>query len=378
MRIIMRKKMNVAIMTIVIALSVALLFAGCEKFGGDKDNAVKVGVNLSLTGSSPYWSTQVKRGLEVAADEEMKKNNPNGKLQVIYEDNQGQAKNAISIFQKLATVDKVATIVTAHTYIAQPQRPLAGQYQIPLMATIVSAVDFAKENAWTFYDSPTHDEITPPVAEYAVKSLNTKKAATIVVNDDYGKDGANLFKEYFEKAGGTITGQETFGNTDKDVRAQLTKLLKSKPEVLYTVCREDVCVIIVKQARELGFKGYITGVNAFDTPGVWKGLGAEGEGIIFGNVAGLADSPEFDAAFEKRFGEKPDWIALYGYTVGKYLYPIVLENKGDREKIRQALSTLDITGARGNLKMSADRKVVNKGVVYIRKGGRNVNAASQS
>jgi len=130
-------------------------------------------------------------------------------------------------------------------------------------------------------------------------------------------------------------------------------------------------VAVVKQARELGFKGYIASVG-IDTPNVWKGLGDQAEGIISGNVAGLADSPKFDSAYEKRFGEKPDWIALYAYTIGKYLFPIVLQAKGDREKIRYALSNLNVVSDRGDLKMSPDRKVINKGIVYIRKAGRNV------
>jgi len=211
---------SVVIMFTPIIAMTMLLVSGCEK----KDsNVAKVGVNLSLTGSLAYWGTQLKQGMEIAVAES-NENKQAEKLQVIFEDNQGQAKNAISIFQKFASVEKVSAIVTAHTYIAQPQRPLAQQYQIPLLATIVSAVGFGKENSWSFLDSPTHDQITPPVADYVARDLQAKTAVILVVNDDYGTDGASFFKQEFERDGGKVTGQETFGNTDKEMRSQLTAI----------------------------------------------------------------------------------------------------------------------------------------------------------
>jgi branched-chain amino acid transport system substrate-binding protein len=369
-------KALVVIFLAVMAVSTILMVNGCKK----GDEGVKVGVNLSLTGSSPYWSTQIKRGLEVAAAEATA-SNPTEKLNVLYEDNQGQAKNSIAVAQKFATVDKVAAMVTAHTFIAKPQQPLAVQYKIPLLATVVSAVGFGKENEYSFLDWPSHDELTPPVAAYAARELKAKSAVTLVVNDEYGTDGAAAFKKEFEAAGGKVTAQETFGNTDKDMRAQLTKLLQTKPEVFYTVAREDSLVAVVKQARELGFKGFVVGVNAFDSPVVWKGLGDQAEGIVFGGVTGHAgsgpDAAVFDASYEKMFKEKPDWVSLYGYTMGKYLFPIVLQSKGDREKIREALSALKAPSVRGDLVMSKDRKVLSKGIVYIRKSGQNVAASGK-
>jgi branched-chain amino acid transport system substrate-binding protein len=366
-----RGKVPSAIILIVMLFMNIMVLDGCQK----NDKGLKVGANLSLTGSSPYWSTQIKRGLEVAADES-NADNPADKLTVLYEDNQGQAKNAIAIAQKLATMDKVAVMVTAHTPMAQPQQPLVAQYKIPLLATVVSAVGFGKVNDYSFLDWPSHEELTPPVAAYAARDLKAKTAITIVVNDEYGKDGAEVFKKEFEKAGGSVLAEETFGNADKDMRAQLTKLLKTSPDVMYTVAREDALVAVVKQARELGFKGYVVGVNAFDSPNVWKGLGELGEGIVFGGVTGHAgsgpDAATFDAAYEKKFSEKPDWVSLYGYTIGKYLFPIVIQAKGDPDKIREALSMLKAPSLRGDLVMSKERKVLSKGIVYIRKGGQNV------
>jgi branched-chain amino acid transport system substrate-binding protein len=335
---------------------------------------VKVGANFAMTGTMPYWSTQIEKGLRVALAEA--NNMPSRpRVDLVVEDNQGEPKNAIAAFQKLATIDKVSCIVTTHTFIAKPQQPLALKYQIPLLGTVVSAVGFGDENIWSFLDWPSQQDLTPPVAAYCWKRLGAKVAVTLVVNDDYGLDGAKVFIKDFVALGGTVKGQETFGNADKDVRPQLAKLLAQHPDVIYTVGREGSLVSVVKQGREAGFHGTFVGVNAFDSPVVWDGLGAEAEGIVYGGIGVRPESKEAADRFQKEFiatfKTEPDWVALYGYSIGQYLFDIAASTSGDSAKIREALSHLDVNTARGLLHMTDHRSISTQAVVFVRRSGKN-------
>lgn len=362
------------------ALSVAIiatlvgLFA-CQRLNTGKDQAVpKIGASLSLTGSSPYWSQQIKRGLDLAL--EHANASGSGKVPVIiYEDNQGDPKAAVTAFQKLANVDNVSAVITAHTPIAKAQRPLAAQLKIPLLGTVVSAVDFGLENEWSFLDWPSHELLTPPVGRYSYRILGARKAATFVINDAYGTDGAKLFAEAFTKEGGQMVASETMGAGDTDLRGQLTKIITAKPDVLYMVARDAALANAVRQARQAGYKGRIVGVNAFDAPIVWNTLGDLGNDIVF---AGIQIEPasegirKFTEGYQQKYSEAPDWVSLYGYSIGQYLIKAVQEGGTDTAKIRTSLSSLKADTLRGTLEMNPSREVNQKPALYIRQNGQNI------
>jgi len=361
---------NAKVNKIIIGIAAVAVVAVIAVFGivyqrgkTTQDNVVKIGVNLSLTGPMAYWSTQIKNGLDLAVEQI----SYNGKkVKLVYEDNGGQAKNGVTAFQKL-NMEKVCAVITAHTSIAQPQQVPAAQLKIPLLGTIIGPTDFGKKNEWSFLDWPAHEDVTPPLVEYVTQNLEAKTAAILVVNDDYGKDGAVLFTELFTKTGGKILIEETVQNDDIDVRVVLTKIITQNPDVLYTVTRENTLLAVIKQCAELGYKGRIIGEHSMASSNIMSNL-PENIELVFGGSKGIADidkmAPDFVEAYKKRFNETPDWVTLYGYSLGEYLFPIALKANGDNDKIRQMLSSLDITGVRGKLVMSDDRKISTRGSVY--------------
>jgi len=179
------------------------------------------------------------------------------------------------------------------------------------------------------------------------------------------------------KLGGEILGTDTVDQKARDIRAQATKLIKLKPDCLFIVVRDATLGLAVKQFRELGFQGKIVGVNAFDASVVWEATGDAGEGCIFtsafvdfeGNSAANAFAQAYKAANK---GEQPDWVAVYGYTIGSYLCEIVRTAKGDPAAVRMGLAALKAESIRGSLQMNADRDVVSPVGIYERKGGKNV------
>jgi len=366
-------------MTVVALLLVAgtlVLFNNSRyNAGAQEEETVKIGANLALTSTYPLWSKQVQDGLALAI-EEFNARNPQQKVALIVEDNQGKPNLAVAAFQKLVSVDQVSVVLSTHTPLSQPLQATAASEKIPLLGTVVSAVGFGEANEWSFLDWPTHTDLTPPVAEYSFDVLSARRAATLVVNDDYGLDGARLFAKTFSEKGGTVELQETFTNQDTDLRDQLSRILDKGSDTIYTVGREQQLIAVVRQAREMGFKGNFVGVNAFDAPSVWSTLGPAAEGIVFAGVGAAETSKErseqFEKTFEKRYARKPDWIALYGYSIGEYLAPIVSETKGNRDQVRTRLATLRAETLRGQTLMPPSRAIKMPVVVFKRQQGQNI------
>jgi len=337
---------------------------------------IKVGANITLSGQISYWGEQVKKGLDVAVSD-ANRDTELRPIEILYQDNQGEAKNAISIFQRFATLEKVSCVLSIFTPVSKPLRPLAEQNRIPLLATVVSAVGFGLENEWSFRDFPSQTQQAIAVAQYAYNDLGSRSAVSLVVNDDYGRDGETVFVEEFAQLGGEILGTDTVDQSARDIRAQATKLIALNPDCLFIVIRDTTLGLAVKQFRELGFKGKIVGVNAFDAPVVWEAAGDAGEGCVFtsayvdfeDNSEAKAFSQSYEAA---NSGETPDWVAVYGYTIGAYLCDILRAADGDPDAVRSALSSMQGESIRGPLKMNSDRDVVSPVGVYERRSGKNI------
>jgi branched-chain amino acid transport system substrate-binding protein len=370
-------KRNILIVAVVAALAVASAFFVVNRQGtsGNKADVIQIGANLALTSSFPLWSQQIRDGL-ILAVEQFNEQDTQSKVSLVIEDNQGKAQSAASAFQKLANVDRVSAVVSTHTPLSQPLQSMSEAEKVPLLGTVVSAVGFGEVNKWSFLDWPSHDDLTPPVAKHSIDTLGSKRAATLVVNDDYGLDGARVFKKSFEELGGTLAAAETFTNQDTNMRDQLSRALAQNIDTIYTVGREKQIIAVVRQAREMGFKGDIVGVNAFDAPEVWSALGETANGIIFAGVGaedyGSEDYKRFHDQFVKRFARAPDWIALYGYTIGQYLTEAAAAAQGDREKLRETLSSLDTKTLRGNTRMTKARAIRMPIVLYRRSNGENL------
>src|SRR5216110_1706570 len=126
---------------------------------------------------------------------------------------------------------------------------MAEQTRIPLLATVVSVRDLAKDSTWSFRDFLTQEQMAGPMGVYAASKLDLKSGAALVVNDDYGRDGAKAFSETFQQHGGKWLGEETFNQKDTDVRSQATKIAALKPQVVLVVGRDQSLGLAIKQLR---------------------------------------------------------------------------------------------------------------------------------
>ena len=355
----------------VFAILITAAFLLLRPKSNDEKN-IKIGADITLTGGIAYWGQQIKKGLDIAVLE-ANKSNSESKIEVIYQDNKGKADQAISIFRQFAEVEKVACVISIFTPVSKPLRPIAEQAQTPLLATVVSAADFGLENEWSFRDFPSQTQQATELAAYLREREKIATAATLVVTDDYGRDGEKIFVDEFKRLGGSVLASEYVDQDDSQVRDQAEKLLKLNPDCIFIVVRDSTLGIAVKQIRELGYKGKIAGVNAFDAPVVWETAGEAGQGCIYTSASIDFENNEQAVRFREAFrlandGEDPDWVAVYGYTIGQYLIRAARTADGDPVRLREELAKIDEQSIRGQLQMNEKRDIVSPIGVFIREG----------
>lgn len=347
-----------------------IVYYGCNK---DSRSTLKIGADLTLSGNIAYWGVQIQKGL-AQATADFNKTSAVVKVEIVSQDNKGTAANAVSVFRRFVTVDKVSAVVSVFSPVSNPLREIANQMHVPLVATVVSAEGFGATSPWCFRDFPSQSQQSVALAQYIVSNFHAVRFATLVVNDDYGKDGEIAFCDEVVKHGGEVIVKEYMSQSDLVVLNQVNKILAAKPECIYIVVRDTALGASVKQFRERGYKGLIVGVNAFDSPLVWNAAGTAGEGCIFTSAyVDLNDgkASEFVRNYIATYDESPDWIAAYGYSIGQYLVHGVVEAKGDAESIRSYLSNVHAATIRGLLIMNAQRDVISPIGVFVREGEAN-------
>jgi len=360
------KTKNIMISTFIYLFLVTLIFLiGCNTKKEIKK--IKIGADFTLTGNLAFWSTELKKGMDFAKE----KCDTLNRIEIIYEDNRGKASNAVAIFKKLVSTNNVNSIISCFTPIGQPLRGLAKELKTPLIATVTSAKKFASINDWTFRDFPTQNQQVTALAKYVYNNLNLRRGSYLVVNDDYGMDGAKLFKKGFNDFGGDFYVGENFLQTDKNMRNQITKVLKQNPEFLLVIGRDQSLALVCRQIREVNKKVKIVGVNAFDASIVWKLLGNIGDGIIFTSAFvdynKNIDADNFRKGYIKKFNEEPNYVSVYGYSITKYLINIVYMTGPDNAQIKEKLQRLDVDSIRGRLKTNEIRDVLSPIGIYLRK-----------
>jgi branched-chain amino acid transport system substrate-binding protein len=159
------------------------------------------------------------------------------------------------------------------------------------------------------------------MAKYAVNDLGVEKVAIIQdVAQDYSVGLAAFFREAFIEftLGPGIVAFTSYQTGDQDFTAQLGAALAEDPDAIYTPGYFGDAALLAKQARELGFQGYIMGGDAWEAPELIDIGGTAAEGLIFSthyhpDAALTPASAPFVAAFEAEYGERPSAFAALGY-----------------------------------------------------------------
>jgi branched-chain amino acid transport system substrate-binding protein len=201
-------------------------------------------------------------------------------------------------------------------------------------------------------------------AQFAIKKMGVKKAATIHDGSVYAEQLQAVFAEEFKKLGGTITSQEAVAPTDTDMRPVLTKIATGKPEFMYYPIFIAAAGHITRQVKEVAGleKVYLMSADGSFSPDFYKAAGETAVGMFH-------SSPDFSAfaagykgfldKHQKKFGEKP--IApfhAHGYDAAMIIFAAIEKvavKDGDnlhigRKALRDAmLATKGLQGLTGNL-----------------------------
>ncbi|HEU4713751.1 MAG TPA: ABC transporter substrate-binding protein [Pyrinomonadaceae bacterium] len=354
-----------------------LLSLACNPQGaGDK---VRVGVFMSLTGSTANFGISSVNGIKLAADEVNAAGGINGKqIELLVQDDRSDASEAATIVTKFVTQDQVHAVlgeVASSRSIAAA--PIAQNAKIPMLTPSSTNPEVTKKGDFIFRSCFIDPVQGAAIAQFAAKSLGAKNAAIMVDRkNDYSTGLEKVIKDTFEKMGGKIVAVQSYQEGDQDFNAQLTSLKSSNPEVIFVPGYYNDVGLIAKQAREKGITVPLVGGDGWDSEQLYAIGGKALNGSYFTNHYSPYDTDpkvvKFVSDYKARYNSLPDALAATAYDAARIMFDAIKRSKSlNGADIRDALAaTKDYPGVTGTVTFNSDRDAVKPIVmIEIKDGG---------
>jgi branched-chain amino acid transport system substrate-binding protein len=342
----------------------------CWAAVGSAADVIKVGFNIPMTGDIPkvgegskYAGEMLKERINKAGG--LKVGGKTYQLEFIYQDNEAKAESATAAALKLISQDKVlAMIGPQSSKQAIPAGEVADANKTVMITGWSTNPKTTLNRPWVFRACFLDDFQGPVLAKFATQELKAKKAAVLYdIASDYPKGLAEFFKQAFEKihGPGSVVAFETFTTKDRDFSAQLTKIIASKADVLFTPQYYDEVPLIVKQAHELGWKKPVLGSDSWGSAELMKLCGNDCKGLYFSTHYAAAGAKgatkEFIDSYKAKYNYEPDDVAALTWDAVRLLLQAVQNTKGltgnlvkDRQAVRDQLAKIrDFDGITGKM-----------------------------
>lgn len=339
--------------------------------GGDGTGTITIGAISPFSGDGAPYGKSARTAIDLAVGEINGKGGVKGaKLAIQYEDDKGNPKDAVSAFQKLATVDKVPAVLGPF-YSGNVLACASDANRLHVILLTGSATSDNVRNAgdYVFRTCPSNDEQARTIADFAFNKLSYQTAFVIYRNVDYGVTLRDAFDKAYKALGGKIVGIEGVAADATDVRAQLAKVKETAPDFVFAAVHYPEGGALLRQAKELGISSAVIGTDGGFDPQLLKIAGYAAEGsywvtIGWGDEISNPAVGRFKKAYHDRYGEDPGVYSGLYYDATHVLAKAMEASPGLSSDLQRTLLNIEYDGPTGLTKFDQFGDVAKPFSVY--------------
>jgi branched-chain amino acid transport system substrate-binding protein len=212
----------------------------------------------------------------------------------------------------MITQDEVLVIVGPQSSKqAVPAGGVANDNSCPMVSPWSTNPNTTLNRPWVFR-TPFLDPFQGPVvAGFATEEFGYTKAGVLYdIASDYPKGLAEFFKQGWEDlhGAGSVVAFETFTTGDTDFSAQLTKIIESGAEFIFTPQYYNEVALIVQQAHELGWTAPIVGSDSWGSAELMNLCGDDCKGLFFSTHYAAAGATGATKEFIDRYNAEHGYV----------------------------------------------------------------------
>ncbi len=309
---------------------------------------LKIGLMAPLTGPWAAEGQEMKRNVELLAEEQNAKGGVNGqKVVIVAEDDGGDPRTSALAAQKLATKGVVAVIGTYGSAVTEASQTILDEAGIIQVANGSTAVRLTEKGLKYFFRTCPRDDEQGRVAAAVIEKTKAKKVAILHDNSAYSKGLADEINALV-KSKANVVFFDALTPKEQDYSAILTKLKAAGPEVVFFTGYYPEAGLLLKQKKQMGWNVPFIGGDAINNPDLVKIAGAaaaEGFQFLSPPVPKDLDTAEAKAYvhnYQKKYGEAPS--SIYGVLAGDGLRVVMKAIEGSKSTKADDIRTYLTTG----------------------------------
>jgi branched-chain amino acid transport system substrate-binding protein len=345
-------------------VAAAALALAAGSVSAQADKPLRIGFSMARTGmlanATPsqlntyeLWREQVnaRGGMNVGGTKR--------KVEFVIYDDQSKPDQAVRIYEKLITDDKVDLLLAPwgtpfHIAIA----PVLEKFKFPVVGNTAASVALrqVKPGYIWFPTSAIPDRMAVELTAM-LKQQGVKSVAVLSNVLPFTKEIKNFVEPELKKAGIEIKVSTEYPPDIKDMTATLTQVKRANVDAVLALAYPGDSVLYAKQAKELGLNQAFQFVAIGPSDAFFpKAVGAaSAEGLVtvahWSPRAEWKGSQAFHDAYVAKFKEDPDYLnSSLAWMSLEILETAVAKNGLDKEKIRATVSNDTFDTINGKVK----------------------------
>jgi len=361
------KSMKKIIWGVAIIATIGLVvFVALRKQSQETVGTIRIGVLSILSGDGAAWGESAKKGIDLAV-EEWRNSHRDRVIELIYEDTAGEAKQAVTAYQKLVSVDNVDAIIgpLLQAEIAAVA-PLVDKNTVPVIAPSYAPAENRpnRRNPLLVWMDVTEE--AESMAEY-VFSQGVRTVSAVGTKDAWESEVTNAFAEKFGSMGGKVLYKELVQPDAGDVKSTWTHALAEKPEAVFIGTYYQF-INSTKTLADLGYKGKRFSIEvdqylANETKNASNGLQF---------IAPDFYASDFVAKFQAKHKEKPGIPTGQAYDATNILLSFFEKASSKEEVLEEMRKIEEYNGASGLIQFTKENKTILPTAIFELRDGNAV------
>jgi branched-chain amino acid transport system substrate-binding protein len=314
--------------------------------------SIPIGIAVAQTSNVALLGQEQVSGVKIAEKYFNAQGGVNGTpIKLVFQDAGGDENSAINAFQTLINKDKVVGIVgPTLSQQAFSANPIADRAKVPVVGPSNTANGVPEIGDYVARVSAPISVVAPNAVKAALKqNPSIKKVAVFYAqNDAYSKSETEIFQKTVKDSGLDLVTVQKFQTTDTDFQAQATNALNLKPDLVIISGLAADGGNLVRQLRELGYKGIIIGGNGLNTSNVFKVCKNFCDGVMIAQAYSPEQPGEINKAFRQaylqQYKTEPPQFSAQAFTAVQ-VYVDALKSLDKKTKI----STIPLNQVRTEL-----------------------------
>ncbi len=341
--------------SLVLVLGFALAFTAApfvEK--GHAKDKVTLGIAISQTGRYAEPAGRMVNSYHLYVDQMNAKGGWLGKkIDMIILDDKSDKQTSIKLYEKLITQDKVdLTMGPYSSGITDAVANVLERYKYPTLAPGAASGIIWKKGRKYLFDIIAVAQDYQKGALHIAKDIGVKRIAIIGEDSLFPRQSAEGAVDWAKKLGLKVVLNENYPRKQTDFTALLQKIKARRAEALISNSYFADAAAQIRQLRELNINMKIfAGTVGPGLPKFAKQLGNTAEYVL--GFSQWEPKPEilkrpgmraFIAAYEKRYGVKPNYHAGQSYA-SMQVFGEAVKRAGsiDRDKVWRTMRTMSTT-----------------------------------